>query len=1011
MTTTIGRKALNVCFLIALVTVVSSWSCSNEPFYVDCKDGDVMLAGLFSIHEKTANDECDTVLNVQQLANAEAMVYAIEQVNKDPYLLPNITLGYRIFDTCGIPARANSIAFSFVINNALNEHLPTQLSATHFQDGVYHLLHRNISERTIALVIGPVDSASSVVVASMLQVGNLPLISPSATSDELSQSHYKTFFRTVPPDGQQAKAISDIIEYFNWTYVAIVGSDSSYGRFGVRALEHEAHDSDTYCIHSIEYFPPSGYENKIQRIISKLKRALNVQVIVLWGGDVSSIHYFFQESYKQQLLDRTWIAPDGWSDTTSLFTPEYSTVIGGFLGTTFRQFNVSSFEKHLLATNSSSMRVQDNMWWSEFWQNVNNCSQFVWKGCAEYVTKMSVDLLSLLKTTTIAYVIDAVHAAAHAIDLAYRCPRNQTSLSQITCSGSLSDIHSMDVLHAMTKIQFQGITGRISFNGNGDSLRSAAYDIVNLQVVPGDTPVLNKVGTWDRVLNERLQLKTERIVWENGSTAIPTSRCSEFCPPGTRQTPPMACCWECIPCATGTISTRYSSKNCTACKADEKSTHNNTSCEVLPFDNLRWEDARRIALTVFAVLGVCLTLFTLGVFVKFNDTPVVKASNRDLSYAFLISILVGFFSACVLINGPTLFSCVTNMLLNTTFFNFCVSILFLKTSRLLHVFKFQVAAAKSHWFYNRRYQFIALVILNLFPVVLITVLLAMEPPLVQVIIVPSQYKVLQCAYMTTAKIIINCTIYAYELILSVMVAYYAFRARKLPSNFKETKYIAFNMYIQLTVWITTLTIFTSLRAGSFRSILYCLVQLCSAYSFLLCIFAPKLFIILRHPEKNTPDFVKAAVARDTMERTLSSSLIALSVVPSAEGTRRSRSETSSSTFSVSFGWRDNKRSNNGHGPRRVTWDSSLTSNSFTDALDNLQLANGINSSINHVRGTSLGTVEENGSKETSSDHKLVHDTDLAFSNAAISIDSLDDAVSASGSMIKDCSNETQDTRL
>ncbi|EDO32330.1 predicted protein, partial [Nematostella vectensis] len=47
---------------------------------------------------------------------------------------------------------------------------------------------------------------------------------------------YKAFFRTIPPDGQQARTISDIIEYFNWTYVAPLAVDSSYGRYGVDAL-------------------------------------------------------------------------------------------------------------------------------------------------------------------------------------------------------------------------------------------------------------------------------------------------------------------------------------------------------------------------------------------------------------------------------------------------------------------------------------------------------------------------------------------------------------------------------------------------------------------------------------------------------------------------------------------------------------------------------------------------------------------------------------------------------
>lgn len=95
--------------------------------------------------------------------------------------------------------------------------------------------------------------------------------------------------------------------------------------------------------------------------------------------------------------------------------------------------------------------------------------------------------------TTLAYVIDAVRAAAHAIDAVYRCQQGAQNLSKITCplSNTLAD----NVLRSLRNVQFQGMAGNISFNENGDSLRSAAYDIVNYQIVPGETPILKQVGT------------------------------------------------------------------------------------------------------------------------------------------------------------------------------------------------------------------------------------------------------------------------------------------------------------------------------------------------------------------------------------------------------------------------------------------------------------------------------------------------------------------------------------
>ena len=56
----------------------------------------------------------------------------------------------------------------------------------------------------------------------------------------MSSQMYKDFFRTVPPGNWQAEVMADIIELFNWTYVAAVGLDDSYGLNGISALDRKS---------------------------------------------------------------------------------------------------------------------------------------------------------------------------------------------------------------------------------------------------------------------------------------------------------------------------------------------------------------------------------------------------------------------------------------------------------------------------------------------------------------------------------------------------------------------------------------------------------------------------------------------------------------------------------------------------------------------------------------------------------------------------------------------------
>ena len=77
--------------------------------------------------------------------------------------------------------------------------------------------------------------------ANLLRLFQIPQISYASTSAKLSdKSRYDYFARTVPPDFYQAKAIAEILRYFNWTYVSTVASEGDYGETGIEAFEQEA---------------------------------------------------------------------------------------------------------------------------------------------------------------------------------------------------------------------------------------------------------------------------------------------------------------------------------------------------------------------------------------------------------------------------------------------------------------------------------------------------------------------------------------------------------------------------------------------------------------------------------------------------------------------------------------------------------------------------------------------------------------------------------------------------
>ena len=817
------------------------------------QSGDITLGGLFLLHYATEDGKCGELFPTG-LGHVEAMLFAIDKINKNPKLLPNITLGYDIRDYCESITKAMKHTYSFVRRNEIA-----------FKSRVDYCSCSNNTNRTendripMAAVIGPTDSGSAVVVGSLLEVAGIPVISHSATSNELSSPLYRHFFRTASPDSQQANAMADVIQHFNWSFVIVVAMDDSYGRGGVWELEKEAERRKTFCIAFAEYIPRQEYSSKLRRAVNKIKSYPHAKVVVLWLFG-SYGRRFLNEAVQQELKDRTWILSDALATEDDVFVGLKYTeqkIIHGSLGIQPRHLDNQYFKEFVIEeTNGFSSRNRVP-WWEELWQSRSkvNCSSRLVDNCQDMLFRLIYD-------TYIPYVVDAVFAVGHALHLMLNCSDRVTH--EVVCPDSPLSVDLQEVERYLRKVDFFGLTGRVSFDSSGDPV-SSFYDIVHFYSSEEQRqPVKIVIGSWERSRNPKLLLNDTQITWnaQTSGNSIPRSFCQDDCLPGTFRSPTTPCCWKCTKCSVGMISITINSAKCQECPKGQKPNQRGSSCIDLPEAEVVWTSLANILVLLFSSIGIASVAMCSIIFYKHRNTPVVKAANRELSCILMITIALSFSMSIFELAKRTNFTCRFGACWRSSVLATFIAILIIKTMKILSAFRVNVVAEKFKKFIlMARSQ--TLLVLALISVQLILVLLwvILDPPSQRRIIKPVEGKIhLSCSlYQSQIGQILQILMIVYMSFLAVVCTFYAFKARNLPENFNEGRYIVLSMYILLLSSMGYYPVDIGLT-GSMETSLACASTLLSSYGLLVCMFGPKIYFVLCKPEQNTHEALCSQVA-------------------------------------------------------------------------------------------------------------------------------------------------------
>ena len=452
-----GGQAAEPAFPLAFVdfggiTFVYEYDSEGSPLrlrgFQDRGNKDFVLGGIFPVHFEAANSagsQCGRLRIEGGLERVEAMLYAIDLLNSDSDLLPNLTVGYDIRDTCysetfGLEEAVDMIQF--------NDRCPCA---------------ENASTVTPSLgILGAAASRVSIPVAGLCRLFAVPQISYVSASTPLSDRVlYPYFYRTNIPDDLQAKALISLLMAFGWNHISIIYTSNDYGTSGRNAIKKFA-DLSGICI-DLDVVIEEDYMDRDYMNLAYQLNSSAADVIVVWGSNQNGRHVLQHYSNIDNPRMVTWIPSAAWSQAESVFEDFSRITAGRVFGAAPSTHDIPGFLDYF-----SQLTIESNKrdpWFEEYFKAFTECEP----ACLNNVSIS--DIHDYQQEYTVQRVIDAVYAFAHALQnfLADNCeaPLKWYRENQ-TCKGQTKRLDGPNLLEYIDRLDFVSPTKtRIQFNEFG----------------------------------------------------------------------------------------------------------------------------------------------------------------------------------------------------------------------------------------------------------------------------------------------------------------------------------------------------------------------------------------------------------------------------------------------------------------------------------------------------------------------------------------------------------------
>ncbi|XP_062993136.1 vomeronasal type-2 receptor 26-like [Elgaria multicarinata webbii] len=857
-----------------VVWKANSFKCTrNKPTYIPhewYQSGDLLIGGItshiqylppkISFRRHPSREKIQIpVIVTRSYQHILAFVFAIDEINDNPQILHNITLGFHIYDSYTDSKMTYRATLDFLFNS--HQFLPN------YKCGI---------QKNLIGVIGGLSSDISSRISDILGLYEVPQISyGSFKSAVKDQTNSHSFYHIVPNEDLQYQGLVQLLMHFRWKWVGLIAAADEGGDHFLETMEPLLLQNGV-CLAFTERFENNVYIYDLnQMAIDKLKVLETImeskaKAAVIHGESeailglecllcVSSLFPLIFPEYKGRFsAAKVWITTAQIDFTLSTFAKVGGLDIQMFHGAlsfTIPSKEPQGFHEFLQLVNPSWEKEDGFV--QDFWEQAFGCSlsdsivRFIGGPCTgdEMLESLPTSLFDMSISGHSYSIYNAVYTVALALNTFYSARVNHRTMESRD-RLSLQNVEPWQLHSLIQTISFNNSAGdEISFNQHG--VFEGGFDITNLDTFPNNSYVMVKVGRINHLPVNGFAINEERINWHKGLTQVPPlSLCNENCHPGyskTKKEGKTFCCYDCAPCPDGMFSDENDMETCANCPESHYPNEFRDQCIPKIPNFLDFEDILAIASICSVLLLSLITALVLGTFIRHRDTAIVKANNCTLTYILLISLLLCFLCTFLFMGKPKKVTCLLRQTAFGIVFSVSLSTILAKTISVVLAFMATKPGSQMRKWVGKRLAYSIVLSCSIIQAVLCALWLATSPPFPDVDMTSMTEEIILLC--NEGSVLMFSCIMGYMGLLATVSFTVAFLAKKLPDSFNEAKFITFSMLVFCSVWMSFVPTYLSTR-GKYMVAVEIFSILASGAGLLCCIFFPKCYIIVVRPELN-----------------------------------------------------------------------------------------------------------------------------------------------------------------